>query len=73
MKLKTNLFDIAEHLNTPEEIRGFCKRMKTIGLLGGMSWESTAALKGGDKTMANIGSKTNYRECINSAKCRMRR
>ena len=31
MKLKTKSFDIAEHLNTPEEIRGFLQEVVATG------------------------------------------
>ena len=31
MALKTKSFDIAEHLNTPEEIRGFLKEVAATG------------------------------------------
>jgi len=31
MTLKTKLFDIAEHLNTPEEIRDFLKEVAATG------------------------------------------
>ena len=31
MTLKTKPFDIAEHLNTPEEIRSFLQEVATIG------------------------------------------
>ncbi len=31
MKLKTKSFDIAEHLNTPEEIRGFLQEVAATG------------------------------------------